>query len=174
MSKVTGMLLVAALLCSSQAPVAEAFWRNKRDWSRVQAMAPGTQTTVLLHEHLAPRGQRKIKGWFRSATPESVTVMQGHGVPRTVEKGDVRRVLVFRPVGKRYQPPIVAAVGTALAAPLLVVFPPAFLFVVGTWVVPATGLTFLVAPKMGGIYNVPRKYKKCQKRPGSAPNRRDS
>ena len=169
-AKVTGMLLVVALLFSSQAPLAEAFPGNiKRDWSRVQAVAPGTQTTVLLHKDLAPRGQRKIKGWFRSATPESITVMQGHGVPRTVEKGDVRRVLVFRPVGKRYQPPIAAAVGTALAAPLLVV-PPAFLFVVGTWVVPATGLTFLAAPKMGGIYNVPRKYKKRQ---GSAPNRRN-
>ena len=173
MAKVTGMLLVVALLFSSQAPAAEAFWRYKRDWSRVQAVAPGTQTTVLLHKDLAPRGQRKIKGWFRSATPESVTVMQRHGVPRTVEKEDVRRVLVFRPVGKRYQPPIAAAVGTALAAPLLVVFPPAFLYVVGAYVAPATGITFVAAPKMGGIYNVPSKYKNRQKRPGSAPNRRD-
>lgn len=163
MARVTGMLLVAALLFSSQAPTAEAFWRYKRDWSRVQAVAPGTQTTVLLHKDLAPLGERKIRGRFRSATPESVTVMQGHGVPRTVEKEDVRRVLVFRPVGKRYQPQVTAAVGTALAAPLLTMFPPAaFLFVVGTSVAPATIITFLAAPKMGGIYNVPRKYKKRQ------------
>ena len=175
LAKGLGMLLVAALLFSSQAPAAEAFWRYKRHWSKVQAVTPETRTAVLLHKDLAPRGKRKIKGWFHSATPESVTLMQGHGAPRTVEKEGVRRVLVFRPAGKRYQPPIAAEVGTALAAPLLLAFPPAFLFAVGSFVAPATGITFVVAPKMGGIYNVPRSDKTRQKvAAGSAPNRKDS
>ena len=112
MAKVVGIALVVALLCSSQVPTVDAAGKFKRDWSRVQTVTPGTRTTVLLVD-LAPRGKRKIEGRFHSATAESVTIMLPSGQPRTVEKRDVRRVLVCRPVGKRYQVPIIfwAALG---------------------------------------------------------------
>ena len=180
MAKGVGMLLVVVLLFSSQAPTAEASWRVKPDWSRVQAVTPGTRTTVLLYKDLAPRGKRKIKGRFHSATPQSITILQGQGQTRTVEKGDVRRVLVFRPVGKRYQPQVAAAVGTVLAAvPILLVAaqPNTYILnigwvakVVGVLVGAPTAFALMVAPKMGGIYNVPRSKKPAAQ---SAPNRKD-
>ena len=179
MAKGVGMLLVVALLFSAQAPTAEASWGAKRDWSRVQAVRPGTRTTVLLHGDLAPRGKRKIKGRFHSATAESITILlgvlgQGQGQTRTVEKGDVRRVLVYRPVGKRYQVGITVTVGTVLAAaPILIVAGSPNTYnlkigwvakVVGVLVGAPTAFALLVAPKMGGIYNVPRNDQKRQKR----------
>ena len=179
MSKVTGMLLVVALLFSSQAPAAEAFPGNiKRDWSRVQTVPPGTRTTVVLYRDLAPRGKRKIKGRFHSATAESVTLQLEQGQTRTVEKKDVRRVLVYRPVGQRYQVVATAAAGGALLGlGLLVMLGPGYTFYAPTFakwaaafLVAPTSVALLLAPKMGGIYNVPRKSKKRQ---GSAPNRRN-
>lgn len=176
MAKVVVILLVVALLCSSQAPAAKASGRIKGDWSRVQTVTPGTRTTVLLYKDLAPRGKRKIKGRFHSATPESVTILLKQGQTRTVEKKDVRRVLVYRPIGNRYE---------IFAAPVAVT---ALIFRVllstttgaeslGEYLVPAAlggalagGIAILVAPKMRGIYNASRKSKKRQ---GSAPNRRD-
>ena len=177
MSKVTGMLLVAALLFSSQAPAAEAFPGSvKRDWSRVQAVPRGARTTVLLYGDLAPRGKRKIKGRFYSATAESVTLQLEQGQTRTVQKKDVRRVLVYRPVGQRYQVAATAAAGGALtilaliqiAGPAYEFHGPKFAKFVTAALVAPVSLALLLAPKMGGIYNVPRKSKKRQ---GSAPNR---
>ena len=177
MAKVVGMLLVVALLFSAQAPTAEASWGAKRDWSRVQAVRPGTRTTVLLHEDLAPRGKRKIKGRFHSATAESITILPPDGQTRTVEKGDVRRVLVFRPVGKRYQVGIAAAIGSGIGIPMSLLAtsdtdsPAAVFFIgIGIFVGIPVAIALLVAPRMGGIYNVPRNY---QKRAQSAPNRKD-
>ena len=36
----------------------------KLNWFRVQAVTPGTPTTVVLYQDQAPRGRRKIKGHF--------------------------------------------------------------------------------------------------------------
>lgn len=173
MAKVTGMLLVVALMFSSQAPGAEAFPGSvKRDWSRVQAVPRGVRTTVLLYKDLAPRGKRKIKGRFHSATAESVTLQLEQGQTRTVEKKDVRRVLVYRPVGQRYQVAATVAVSSAISILGLLQYSefhgPKFAGLIAVAAVPSA-VAFLVAPRMGGIYNVPRKYKKRQ---GSAPNRR--
>ncbi len=159
MAKAAGMFLLVMFLFSVGAPEAEAIWRIKSDWSKVEAVTPGTRATVVLYKDLAPRGKRKIKGYFHSSTAESITLMLGHGQTRTVEKGDVRRVLVPRPLKKRYQGWVALAVSTALIAPLL---PGADLtawgiaYVVGLHIPIPTAFTFLVAPKMGGIYNVPR------------------
>lgn len=177
MAKGVGMLLVVALLFSSQAPAVEAAGKIKRDWSRVRAVTPGTRTTVLLYRDLAPPGKREIKGRFHSATPESVTVLLGPGKTRTLEKRDVRRVLVFRPLGKRYQLGIATAVGLATGIPFGAVLTSAdtdnqlraFTIGMGAVLGLALGIGYMLAPKMGGIYNVPRNYKKRQ---GSAPNRR--
>ncbi len=184
MSKVTGVLLVAALLFSSQAPATEAFWKRKikPDWSRVQAVTPGAWIKVLIYKDLAPVGKQKIEGRFHSATGESITILlgfAGQGRTRTVKKTDVRRVLVFRPVKERYQGKIGAAIGSALA---LFVVPRqgisgsgpivgSIFLIVGV----STALGYLVAPKMKGIYNVPRDHQKGQKRGSrSAADRKNS
>ncbi len=176
-AKVVGTLLVVALLFSSQAPTVEAAGNIKRDWSRVQTVKPGTRTTVLLYRDLAPPGKREIKGRFHSATPESVTMLLGPGKTRTLEKRDVRRVLVFRPIGKRYQIGVASAIGlgTGLLAGAGAAGADtdnqlrAFTIGMGAVLGIALGIGYMLAPKMGGIYNVPRNYKKRQ---GRAPDRR--
>lgn len=158
-AKAAGMSLLVMFLFSAGAPEVGAVWRIKPDWSKVQAVTPGTRTTVVLYKDLAPRGKRKIKGHFHSSTADSITLMLGHGQPRMVEKGDVRRVLVPRPLKKRYQGWIALAVSTALTAPLLAgadLTAWGVAYVVGLHIPLPTTFAFLVAPKMGGIYNVPR------------------
>ena len=182
MAKVTGMLLVVALSFSSQAPAAEAFWKRKikPDWSRVQAVTPGAWIRVLIYKDLAPAEKPMIEGRFHSATAESLTILlefAGQGRTRTVKKTDVRRVLVFRPVKERYQGKMGAAIGSALAflvAPRMenrgAQIGSVFL-IVGV----STVLGYLVAPKMKGIYNVPRDHQKGQKGGSrSAPDRKSS
>ena len=156
--------LVVSLVLASSPPLAEADVWVRRDWSKVQAVAPGTKTTVLLYKDQAPKGKRKIEGHFHSATAKSITLNLPRSRSRTVAKKTVRQVLVYRPVGQRYQgwitlgvsggvffgswaadageasEPLSAGAG-ALLAGLLVGVP--------------TAIAFLVAPKMGGIYNVP-------------------
>lgn len=167
-AKVVGMLLVLVLLFSSRAPVAEASWKIKPDWSRVQAVTPGAWIKVLIYKDLAPAGKRKIEGRFHSATAESLTILlgfPGQGQTHTVEKTDVRRVLVFRPVKERYQGILGTGIGSALAflvSPRIenrgAAIGSAFL-IVGV----STVLGYLVAPKMKGIYNVPRDHQKGRK-----------
>ena len=114
MARTVGVMLVLTLLLSGGAPEAAAGLWVRRDWSRVQIVTPGTRTTVLLYKDRAPRGQRKIKGVFYSAQAESVTLLLPNGQTRTLLKQDVRKVLVRRPLKKRYQGWIAAGTGTAL------------------------------------------------------------
>ena len=151
-----GLMLLLILVHS---PVAEAGMWGRRDWSRVQAVVPGTRTTVLLYKDRAPRGRRKIEGQFHSATVESVTLIPGHGQTRTLQKQAVEKVLVYRSVEKRYQGWLTAGILTAIVAgsaardegPTGRVAPAGIMLVVGV----PTLVAFLVAPKMGGVYNVP-------------------
>ena len=162
-AKTVAMLLLLVLLFSAQAPEAAAIWWIKSDWSKVQAVTPGTRTTVLLYKDLAPRGKRKIKGHLQSVTADAVTLLLPDGQTRSVAKEDVRRVLVRRPFKKRYQGWVTAGIATAIAAPLFVAWPPAaILYIAGAHVAPATAIGFLVAPKKGGIYNVPRNHSKSK------------
>ena len=157
-STAAGLVLLLVLVGSSQ--VAEAGFWVKRDWSRVQILAPGTRTTVVLYKDQAPPGKRKIEGRFHSATAESITLMPGHGQTRTLQKRAVRKVLVRRPLKKRYQGWITAAVGTAVwtswvANPESDLKASAIPLLAGVLIGAPTALAFLVAPKMGDIYNVP-------------------
>ena len=67
---------------------------SKEFWSEVQAEIPGTPITVLLYQDQGPRGNRKIKGYFRSATEDSLTLKLEHGPLRTFQKAAIRQVLV--------------------------------------------------------------------------------
>ncbi len=55
-------------------PPTAAARKIKLDWSWVQAVEPGTQITVVLYKDQAPRGRRKVKGYFHSATDNSITL----------------------------------------------------------------------------------------------------
>ena len=75
----------------------------KRGWPRVQAVKPKTRITVFLHKDQDPRGSRKIKGYFHSATDDSITLQREDGQRHTFQQSAVRSVLTRRPVWKRYQ-----------------------------------------------------------------------
>ena len=156
--------LVLLLVLAGWPPTVAAKIRS--DWSRVQRVTPGTRTTVLLYKdraHRAPGGIRKIEGNFKSATPETITLSLPGGTPYTLQKQDVSKVMVYRPLAKRYQGWITAGVITAVIAGTvaggghnfdpLPVGPGAA--IVGLVAGAPTIIAFLVAPKMGGIYNVP-------------------
>lgn len=151
------------LLVSVHSPSAEADTWVRRDWSKVQRVIPGTRTTVLLYKDRAPGGTQKIEGSFKSATPETLTLTLPSGNPHTLQKQDVRKVMVYRPLTSRYQGWITAGVAGGIVAgaaardtgapePLHPAIAAAGVaLVVGV----PTLIAFLAAPKMGGIYNVP-------------------
>ncbi len=136
----------------------------KLNWPRVQAVKPGTPTTVLLYKDQAPRGRRKIKGLFHSATEDSITVDRQDGQKHTFPKWAVRKVLVRRPIWKRYQAWATIAIGAlwwvapqaspsasydpgekAISAVILIALP--------------TLVALAVAPRKGSIYRVPPKHR---------------
>ena len=82
---------------------AQAKKRKKADWSRVQAVPHHRKSVVQLYKDAAPPESRRIKGRFDSATADSITLMLKDGQTRTVQKQAVRKVLIFRPFGKRWQ-----------------------------------------------------------------------
>ena len=159
-SRSTSAGLVLLLILVGLSPRAEAGFWVKQDWSRVQALTPGTPTTVLLYKDKAPRGKRKITGRFHSATAESVILLLPDGQTRSLEKQAVLKVLVYRPREKRYQGWITLAVGAALGLPV-VLHPENDLTAFGeaafatAFIVGPTAIAFLVAPRMGDIYFVP-------------------
>lgn len=130
--------------------------RHMPDWSKVQAVSPDTETEVQLYKAQAPQGSRKIKGRFLSATGGAMTLKLEDGQTETFQRGDVRKVLTRRPIGKRW--PGWAALGISLG-----VFSgfrsgdftsTGKVFYVG--IVPAAISTaFFYGSKMGGIYEVP-------------------
>ena len=72
----------------------------KADWSRVQAVSHNAKIAVRLYEDVASQRHRKITGRFDSATADSITLRFKDGQTRTIEKGAVRKVLIYRPFAK--------------------------------------------------------------------------
>ena len=159
----TGLLLL--LTVTGLSPVAEAGTWIRRDWSKVQRIASEARTRVLLYKDRAPGGIRKVEGQFQSASAEAIMLLLSDGQKLTLRKQAVEKVLVYRPIEKRYQGWITAGASTAIIAgaaagakdssePL-----PAGIgsLLVGAAIGVPTVIAFLVAPKWSGIYNVPRK-----------------
>ena len=108
------------LVLAGFSPVAEAGTWIRWDWSKVQTLAPGTRTTVLLYKDRATGGIWKIEGLFKSATPDAITLSLPGGNRYTLQKRDVTKVLVYRPIAKRYQGWITAGViGGIIAQPAI-------------------------------------------------------
>ena len=88
--------------------------KDRSDWSKVQTVPVATKTTVVLYKDEAPRGSRKIKGHFGSATAQTVTVLLPNEQSRTLARKVVRQVLISRPFRDRYAGWLVLGGGVAL------------------------------------------------------------
>ena len=147
------------------------FWLAHRRWPRQGGGSGGT----------GPRCREsppEPKPWWcstRTSLPEEVgrsratsnrprlrliTLLLPGGRPYTQQKQAVRKVLVYRPLKKRYQGWVGVAISTAVWAPRIATADD----VGGFWgkfllnsvfIGVPTVIAFLVAPKKGGIYNVP-------------------
>ncbi len=156
----TGLVLLLTMI--SFAPVAEAGTWIRRDWSKVQRIASGARTKVRLYKDRAPAGRRKIEGSFKSATAEAITLTLPGGNPHTLQKQDVTKVVVFRPLSKRYHVWITLGVSAGWSIPTVAsygsdVVPSGKLFYNGIFIGVPTVIALLAAPRWGGVYNVPRK-----------------
>ena len=150
------------LLVLASAPAVEAGLGMKSDWSKVQAVARGTRTTVVLYKDQAPRGKRKTRGHFQLATVEAIRLLLPDGQTSTFQKRAVRKVLAPRPLKKRYQGWITLAVAFGVTQMLVNIDGASPSEVFGSHAaltVPVTVIAFLVAPKMGEIYSVPLKHR---------------
>ena len=152
-----------------KAAIRQVLVDSKRIWSRVQAVKPGTRTTVLLYRDQAPRGRRKIKGYFHSATDDSLTLERQDGQRHTFPKSAIRKVLVPRPLKKRYQGWVTAVVSSTVVSLFLLVVSDDINvpMAIGLFIGLPIAFAFRVSPKMGGIYNVPPKHEIA----GSSPAR---
>lgn len=98
----TGLVLLLTVIGLS--PVAEAAtWWIKRDWSKVQRIASGARTRVRLYKDRAPGGIERVEGQFQSASTGAIILLLADGQTVTVQKQAVKKVLVYRPIKKRYQ-----------------------------------------------------------------------
>ena len=130
-------------------------YTTKLNWSRVQAVEPGTRTMVVLYNDQAPRGSRRNKGRFRSVTGDSLTLTLKDGQRRTFPKWDVRKVFTRRPILKR-KPGWIAFGITALLGSRAA---EGSRWWSGLGLALPVSAVFFASYRMGVIYHVPRKYR---------------
>ena len=92
-------LTIGLVVVSAQDPVNPP---KTSDWNRIRALSPGVITHLKIHRDEAPKGQRRVKGFFTSSTDTSITVVLRTGQSKTIEKRAVSTVRVRRPFKKRY------------------------------------------------------------------------
>ena len=155
--KSTSVGVVFFLVVVSWTPTATA--KVKSDWSRVQKVKPGTQTTVVLYTDRAPQGRTEVKGRFHSATSESITLTLKGGQMRTLWKQAVFNILVDR---TPYEGLITAGASTGIflgLAPGWDLNSRGWALFGGLFVGLPTAIAFLVSPKKKNVYNVPRSFR---------------
>ena len=158
-SRSTAGGLVLLLILAGWTPMAAEAQMTRSDWPQVQAVKPGTPITVLLHKDQGLRGKRKVRGRFHSATGDSLTLERKDGQKRTLSKSAVRKVLVHRPLRKRYAVWIAPLVSTVIFGPSLYRSEDFTVVDAGKFIGIPTGLAFLATPKKSEIYHVPPKYR---------------
>ena len=154
----TGLVLV--LTVTGVSPVAEAGTWIRRDWSKVEKIASGARTRVRLYKDRAPGGIQRVEGQFQSASAEAIMLLSPTGQTLTLQKQAVEKVLVYRPLSKRYPGWITAGASTGIflgLAPGWDLNGRGWALFSGLFVGVPTGIAFLVSPRWGGVYNVPRK-----------------
>ncbi len=167
--------LLPALLLAVSPPAAA---KIRSDWSRVQAVEAGRWTVVLLYKNEAPPQNLKIKGCFKSAAAESITLVLPDGQTRTFEKQAVRKVLVRRPFANRVPGWVALGVTAAILETFSAVAArrasegftsSARAQAHAVFTIPI-GLAFFYGSRMGGIYNVPPKHRAKTRAAAAAPN----
>ncbi len=154
----TGLVLLLTVVGFS--PVAEAGTWIRRDWSKVQRIASGVRTRVRLYKDRAPGGIQRVEGQFQSASAVAIMLLSPAGQTLTLQKQTVEKVLVYRPLSKRYPGWITAGASTGIflgLAPGWDLNGRGWALFSGLFVGVPTGIAFLVSPRWGGVYNVPRK-----------------
>ena len=154
----TGLVLLLTVVGFS--PVAEAGTWIRRDWSMVQRIASGVRTRVRLYKDRAPGGIQRVEGQFQSASTVAIMLLSPAGQTLTLQKQTVEKVLVYRPLSKRYPGWITAGASTGIflgLAPGWDLNGRGWALFSGLFVGVPTGIAFLVSPRWGGVYNVPRK-----------------
>ena len=116
-SRSTTVGLVLLLVVAGWPPAAAAS-TSKLDWPKVQAIKPGTPITVVLHKDRGPRGDRKLRGRFQSATDDSLTLKMEYGSTRTLPRSAVRKVAVHHKSKRDWSRVQAAALGTPAAVVL--------------------------------------------------------
>lgn len=129
----------------------------RHDWRRVQAVVPETEMEVQLHEDGTPYDARKIKGRFLAATDDSVTLRFKDGGTDVLQRRDVRKILTWRPVAKRWPAWVTLGVSAVVVSALLgnLDGPESNRFFIQLYTtLPLTTAVFF-GTKMGGIYEGP-------------------
>ena len=154
--------------------IASAKRAKKASWSMVQAVPRDTKTKVRLYQEAAPQGNRKIKGRFRSATANSISLVLENGQTRSVRKQAVRKVLIHCMWWKRWQGWVALGIGIVLMEfGMNIDLPPTTIQriqVHGTYTLPVAA-AFFYGSQMKGIYNGPPRHRvlsQGDKQPGAA------
>ena len=130
--------------------------RHLPHWSRVQAVSPQTKIDVRLYTN------QKFQGRFHSAADDSLTLTLRDGQTRTLEKQSVQEVLARRPLSRRLPGWTALVIAAGLQEFFMAIDQPP------TGLERATGHTMITLPisalffygsRMGGIYEVPPKYR---------------
>lgn len=171
----TAVGVVLLLTMVGFVPVAEAGTWIRQDWSKVQRIAPGARIRVRLYKDRAPGGIWKVEGRFQSASTEAIMLRQTRRVlvsrsspllpadqTLTLQKQAVEKILVYRPLSKRYPGWVTLGVSASISVPTVAktgsdVVPSGKWFLNSLFIGGPTVIAFLATPKWGGVYNVPRK-----------------
>ena len=116
-SRGTAAGLVLLLILAGWTTTAAA-QMTQLDWSKVQAIKPGTPITAVLHKDRGPRGDRKLRGRFQSATDDSLTLKMEYGSTRTLPRSAVRKVAVHHKSKRDWSRVQAVALGTPAAVVL--------------------------------------------------------
>lgn len=136
--------------------------RHMPDWSRVQDVNPDTQTEVQLYEEATPQRNLKTKGRFLSATDNAVTLQLKDGQTETFQRKDIRKVLAYRELGKRWPGWLALGIafafgGNAFRSDADVTAGGSAL--IGAIIPVSISAAFFHGSRMGGIYEVPPKHR---------------
>ena len=158
-------------------PVSGCVARHMPDWSKVEALPPGTKIEIQLYKD-ADLGQkslrpaaasRKIKGDFISATPHEVSIsdesqvsLHTKGFGQVVPRKLVRKVLAERELGKRWAGWVALGIGLAVGLNAFRAeadYVPGAQVLIGLAIPIGISVPFFLGSKMGGVYEVPLEFR---------------
>lgn len=149
------ILWTSALLLVASLPSGA---RVRPDWSNVQSLRADTKVVVLTYrEDMLEK--RRYKGKFISATSDNITLLDKSGNDHTIEKDNVQKVLVRRPILERWPGWIALAIPFAVVEAVFVAGgdydrPYAHLILAAP-AAAVSAVSFFFGSRYACIYNVP-------------------